>query len=288
MESILEEVDSFVRAKMRKQNGVPTFYDNRMMKLIGAVRSAETAADRGSELVSAAVREIEVYHSLIRKPRFEEPGVRLGRSEDVLRKSMKPGFRSLFASQGVRSAPSWSGRLLFKTAFDCVIYPMLIAELAPKTIIELGSADGGSAVWMADVARAHGQEPRILSIDLEPVEVQDERVEFRRGDVFDIAHVLAPEELAGLEHPWLIIEDAHVNVRNVLTHLDGSIEPGDYLVVEDSYAKRPALREFLREAQNTYMLDLAYLDMFGENSTCAMDSIFVAVEPAVHRNDVSL
>lgn len=274
MNEILEDVDAALGAKINSQGGIPTIYDHRMANLISAARSG------GSEgpTLRSILREIERYHSKIRGPRFAEPTARLARSQELLRQSMIPGFPTLSFSQGVASIPKWAGHLLFKTAFDCVIYPMLLAELAPRTVLELGSGAGGSAVWMADVTRAHGQRPRIISVDRDPVGVDDERIEFRRGDVFDIERVLPPEELAELEHPWLVVEDAHVNLRKVLAHIDSFIEPGDYLVVEDSYSKRAPLREFLGEARNKYMLDLAYLDMFGENSTCAIDSIFVAVD----------
>lgn len=274
MNEILEDVDAFVSAKIHSQGGVPTVYDHRIANLIVAARSGES---EGPTLRSI-LREIETYHAKIQGPRFAEPTARLARSQELLRQSMTPGFPAFSFSQGVTSVPKWAGHLLFKTAFDCVMYPMLLAELAPRTVLELGSGAGGSAVWMADVARAHGQRARIISIDRNPVDVQDERIEFRRGDIFDIEHVLPPEELAELEHPWLVVEDAHVNLRQVLAHIDSFIEPGDYLVVEDSYTKRAPLREFLSEARNSYLLDLAYLDMFGENSTCAIDSIFVAVD----------
>lgn len=274
MNEILEGVDAFVSAKIHSQGGVPTVYDHRIANLIVAARSGES---EGPTLRSI-LREIETYHAKIQGPRFAEPTARLARSQELLRQSMTPGFPAFSFSQGVTSVPKWAGHLLFKTAFDCVMYPMLLAELAPRTVLELGSGAGGSAVWMADVARAHGQRARIISIDRNPVDVQDERIEFRRGDIFDIEHVLPPEELAELEHPWLVVEDAHVNLRQVLAHIDSFIEPGDYLVVEDSYTKRAPLREFLSEARNSYLLDLAYLDMFGENSTCAIDSIFVAVD----------
>ena len=30
------------------------------------------------------------------------------------------------------------------------LYPMLLFELKPKTIIEIGAFNGGSAIWLAD------------------------------------------------------------------------------------------------------------------------------------------
>src|SRR5689334_18583843 len=111
MQRLLKEVDSFVRTKIKSQNGVPTFYDNRLIKLIDAVRSAGAATSSESKPVVAALGEIEKFHSSMRRPRFEEPGTRLGRPEDLVRRSMRPGLSSLLSSQGVTTAPSWAGHL---------------------------------------------------------------------------------------------------------------------------------------------------------------------------------
>ena len=35
------------------------------------------------------------------------------------------------------------------------MYQMLLWELKPKTIIEIGSGTGGSAVWMADLMKSY-------------------------------------------------------------------------------------------------------------------------------------
>jgi cephalosporin hydroxylase len=277
MADSIDAVERMVHAKIERQGGVPAFYDNRVLSLIESVRQMEAGA--GAEgPAPAALGEIERYCGLTDGPRFTDPRVRLGRSGTEVRARMAPGFDALFASQGVTQVPTWAGRPLFKTAFDCVIYPMLIAELGPRTIVELGSGAGGSAVWMADVAEAHGLRPRIVSIDLKPVDVEDRRVEFRRGDLNDVSAVLPPRDLAAFDHPWLVIEDAHVNVARVLAHLDSGMTAGDCLIVEDSFGKRAELRDFVEASRNAYLLDRKYLDMFGENSTCALDSIFVAAD----------
>jgi cephalosporin hydroxylase len=76
-----------------------------------------------------------------------------------------------------------------------------------------------------------------------------------------------------LPRPWLVIEDAHAHVRTVLDFFDARLTAGDYLLVEDSLAKRATLREFLRSSPHHYQLDSRYLDLFGENTSSAIDSI---------------
>ncbi|MET7686174.1 hypothetical protein [Streptomyces sp. NPDC005423] len=94
---------------------------------------------------------------------------------------------------------------------------------------------------------------------------------FRTGDVSNLDDVLA--DCTQLPRPWLVIEDAHAHVGTVLDFFDTRLHTGDYLVVEDSLAKRATLREFLPRSPHRYQLDTRYLDLFGENSSSAIDSI---------------
>ena len=52
----------------------------------------------------------------------------------------------LMMSQGVFDCMQWRGMPLFKTVYDFSIYTMLLWALKPRTIIELGSGTGASAV----------------------------------------------------------------------------------------------------------------------------------------------
>ncbi len=130
---------------------------------------------------------------------------------------------------------------------------------------------GGSALRLADVAEAHGLRPVIISIDRTAVDSTDDRVGFRTGDVCRLDEVLA--DSARLPRPWLVIEDAHAHTRTVLDFFDARLAAGDYLLVEDSLAKRAVLREFLRSSPHHFHLDTRYLDLFGENTGSAIDSI---------------
>jgi cephalosporin hydroxylase len=57
------------------------------------------------------------------------------------------------------------------------------------------------------------------------------------------------------------------------------LEPGDYLVVEDSDAKRDELRRFLAAHPEDHRVDTRYTDYFGRNATCANDSFLVRSGP---------
>jgi cephalosporin hydroxylase len=81
--------------------------------------------------------------------------------------------------------------------------------------------------------------------------------------------------LRSAPHPFLVIEDAHINVHDVLMHIDGFLTKGDYLYVEDSRDKSGDLEKFSNARANRYKVDTRYTDFFGRNATCAANSIFV-------------
>ena len=77
---------------------------------------------------------------------------------------------------------------------------------------------------------------------------------------FDVKH---------LPHPWIILEDAHVNVNEVITYFEKHMHRGDYLIIEDSRGK-PQTK---LEVPNTLYVDAYYCDYFGINATSAMNTI---------------
>jgi cephalosporin hydroxylase len=115
-------------------------------------------------------------------------------------------------------------------------------------------------------------------VDLAPPPIVHDRVQFLAGDcrtldtLFGPA-VLGPALLDSAPRPWLVIEDAHVNVLEVLRHFHRHLASGDYLVVEDSEHKRDALAQFAAETAGCYQVDTRYTDFFGRNATSAADAV---------------
>ena len=171
-----------------------------------------------------------------------------------------------------RSIPPvhWKGIRSVKDPFELAIYPMLLWELKPATIIEIGSLNGGSAVWLADMLEVMKIDGNVYSFDIDTDEIEGEhprvtfiRADSNRLDLFDT------EFLQSLPHPWLVIEDAHQNVANVLTFFGGFMTPGDYLVVEDTLQWRKYLQmeKFVARSRDLFRVDTRFTDMFGYNVT---------------------
>lgn len=259
------------------QGGVRTFFDNYLLRTMAMLNElgppeawdgalARLPGPRGERLRGAMARR--------QAGRFVAYGTRLPALPQANPWPSEIDPPTLAMSQGADACLTWRGLPHFKTAFDTNLYAMLLWELKPRSVIEVGTGTGANALWLADHLRLFGIDGHVHSLDLTPPELQDERVTFLRGDCRRIAEALPASSLERLPHPWLAIEDAHVNVAGVLTHLHAHLRAGDYLIVEDSMDKRGDIAAFLRPAPDAYRVDTRYTDFFGRNATCAIDSIF--------------
>lgn len=188
------------------------------------------------------------------------------------------GSLELMMSQGVKGCLSWKGKPLFKTVYDFALAPLMLWELKPATIFEIGSGVGVSAKWYADLAREFGLPTRIYSADIEPVTDTCPGVDFSAGDCNNPPTLFGAALLASAPKPWLVVEDAHVNVESVLRFLHRHLSPGDYLMIEDSGAKVRELDEFMEVNGRDYAVDTRYTDFFGRNATSAQNAILRRVE----------
>src|SRR4051794_11321011 len=94
---------------------------------------------------------------------------------------------------------------LLKNPFDLALYPMLLDRVKPRTLIEIGSHRGGSALWFAD-RRA---DMCVWSIDVSPpTDVAHPAVRFLKGDARRLEDVLTPEMMQRIDRPLLVVEDS--------------------------------------------------------------------------------
>jgi len=199
---------------------------------------------------------------------------------------------------------TWKGIHLDKSPLELSLYPMLIDELQPRTIIELGSLTGGSAVWLADHLDLFGLKANVYSVDIDLSQLDkraktDYRVKFLEGDCNEINNILPPDFLSSLPHPWLIIEDAHVNLVGILDYFHNhGLQSGDYLIIEDTNkdlweawsdwddrefiermkGKLDLLKNWLMKHQEEYLIDTYYQDMYGYNCSKNWNSIIKKIK----------
>ncbi len=266
-----------------EQGGVATFFDNFFGQLLyrlmtteaahGWDASREPAPGSANSQALSELRWLARYLNLRARGRFVPYNVRV--EEDKSGNACDIRHLEMAMSQGTTACLQWKGKPLFKTVYDYAMLPMLLWELKPATVFEIGSGAGASAIWMADTMKGFGGRANIYSADINGVTEGHEGVHFLVGDCNSPASLFEPDLLRSAPRPWLVLEDAHVNVHDVLAHMDGFLAQGDYLFVEDSRIKTRELAAFLEQREQRYRVDTRYTDFFGRNATCAANSIFV-------------
>ena len=132
---------------------------------------------------------------------------------------------------------SYRGVPTLKSPFDIALYQLLLWEQKPRTLIEIGSKWGGSALWFSDILRSYGVDCAIHSVDIDPPKnLEFPGVFFHRGDGRRLSDALSPDLLERMHRPLMIIEDADhrpATTSSVLHFFDRWLRPGEYIVVED-------------------------------------------------------
>jgi len=198
------------------------------------------------------------------------------RGGSVLPKSLLDSIQTSHFNYTYRGIPT------YKNPFDWTLYPLILWEQRPRTIIEVGSNQGGSALWMADTMRTYGFPVHVHSIDINLVDKQLQDVTFHQGDAHHLENHFSPEFLESLPRPWLVIEDSlHEKPTSlaVLEFFHPWLRAGEYIVIEDGIitdmagpdccegGPRRAVEEWLAVHGDEYRIDARYCDWFGPNVT---------------------
>jgi cephalosporin hydroxylase len=174
---------------------------------------------------------------------------------------------------------TYRGVPCIKCPFDYVTYQMILDEVKPDLIIEIGTNKGGSALYLADLMEIMGK-GQIHSID-----IQDEAFDLVRKHprikLFTEGWQKYDLELAKNFETVLVIEDSSHEYENTLRAIQRFapiVSPSSYLIVEDgiveamgwakSYGGGPvkAIDQFLKGNSDFYR-DTKWENFFGKNST---------------------
>ena len=250
--------------KLHDQNRIPTFFDN---NVISQLTSKNKPTSDFCDIFEKGQLSIE--------NRFVTYPERIKNFSKILTKDRLFDELPFMTSQGVHSLIKWKEQAIYKTTFDLTIYSMLLQEVRPEVIIELGSGSGGSAIWLADTAAAIGLDTHIYSFDINKPLIDHKKVTFIQYDLNDINKGNKPPCWELFKGKKIIIEDAHVNLKNILHLFDTILKKDDYLIIEDSAQdKQSIISNFMNEKKYKYKVDQFFLDFFGRNITCCMNSIF--------------
>lgn len=174
---------------------------------------------------------------------------------------------------------TYKGIKAIRCPYDYLIYQMIICEVKPDLVIEIGTNVGGGALYIADLldSLGNGIVHTIDIADLSNSEVKKhKRIEFftEGWESYDI-------ELAKGFETILIIEDAshlYKDSLGILNKFCNLVSKDSYFIVEDGIINKlglekeyqggplKAIREFL-PSHPEYIVDRKWCDMFGKNAT---------------------
>jgi cephalosporin hydroxylase len=110
-----------------------------------------------------------------------------------------------------------------KDPMSLTIYQQLIQDLKPKTILEFGAYEGGSALWMKDLCKSLNLNTRVITID-NNFNLNLKDIEFIKLDVNEIKNF----NFGKLESPMIVIEDCHHNISGIVEKVDKFMKIGGF------------------------------------------------------------
>jgi cephalosporin hydroxylase len=148
----------------------------------------------------------------------------------------------------------WLGIQTAKCPLDLWIYQEIIFELKPDIIIESGTAEGGSALFLASMCDLVNN-GKVITIDIEGIEgrPQHKRIKYLLGSSTSKEIVEKIKSLVGLvgnddKVKVMVILDSDHSKQHVLNELriySKFVTKGSYLIVEDTNINgHPVLSNF--------------------------------------------
>jgi cephalosporin hydroxylase len=148
-------------------------------------------------------------------------------------------FHQLYYDSQVWRNTYWFGIETQKCPLDMWVYQEIVHELRPDVIIETGTWNGGSALYLASIFDLLGS-GRVITVDIEVKEGRPEhpRITYLSGRSSTAPEVLSEvRSLVGAQDSVMVILDSDHGERHVLDELglySPLVSPGQYLIVEDT------------------------------------------------------
>jgi cephalosporin hydroxylase len=136
----------------------------------------------------------------------------------------------------------YKGHILSKTPEDLRVYQQVIWAIQPQVIVELGTNDGGSAMWFADQLRTMTEWTPVEVITVDVVMMQtipDPDVTFLHGTTVELIDEV--HQRVG-DRRTMVVEDSAHTYENTLAVLRGYadlVSSGSFFVVEDGIVDEP-------------------------------------------------
>lgn len=185
---------------------------------------------------------------------------------------------------------TYRGVKAIRCPFDYVIYQMILNEVKPDLVLEIGTRFGGGALYLADLMDSIGC-GEIHAIDIvdnvEKKVKEHKRIKFffEGWKGYDLANTKGFNKILVIEDASHLYEDS----IGVLNKFHSIVSKGSYLIVEDGiinalglekeYDGGPlkAIREFLPKHPD-FLADRKWCEFFGKNATFNVNGYLKRVE----------
>ena len=138
-----------------------------------------------------------------------------------------------------RNSMLWRGVPAWKFPADLILYQEVIHENRPDYIVEIGTAAGGSSLFLQDILDLCGG-GRVITIDIrDRKKASDSRIEYIIGDSKE-KEIVERVRSAVSGKVMVVVDGGHREgqVRQDLCNYGDMVTLGQYLVVEDCYNAR--------------------------------------------------
>ena len=175
---------------------------------------------------------------------------------------------------------TYKGIPAIKCPFDYVLYQMLLWQVKPDLVIEIGTNKGGSTLYLADLLGLNGK-GEIHTIDLAENEEEASLLSHPRIRIYKDGFVNYDTSNLSKYETILVIEDGSHSYEDTLAALhkfSSFITKNSYFIAEDGIVTelgrekefnggpQKAVADFLKKNSN-FIVDRKYCDFFGPNTT---------------------
>lgn len=152
-------------------------------------------------------------------------------------KNLVKNFNKFYYNSLVWRQTYWLGTPIKKCPLDLWVYSEILHEVKPEIIIESGSFEGGSALFLANVCDAIGK-GKIISIDIaKKLRPKHKRITYLIGSSVSEKIVDKIKTMIKGKDKVLVILDSDHSKSHVLKELEiysQLVTKGSYLIVEDT------------------------------------------------------
>lgn len=159
---------------------------------------------------------------------------------DVITQNIADQFDILYYNSGIWNRTYWLGIPVIKLIPDLWVYQEIIFELKPDVIIETGTYDGGSALFLASMCDLV-KKGKVVTVDIVPRQTVDrpvhERIHYILGSSTDENILNRVKSYIREGDKVLVILDSSHETSYVLREMqmyENLVSIGSYLIVEDT------------------------------------------------------